>query len=72
MKNLKKKITLIDGTMSDNYSYEYQRQCEAVTLSKIPLQKRREFINKLTDEKRVEDLKRFLTLIFKNRASDQQ
>lgn len=72
MKNLKKKITLIDGTMSDNYSEEYQRQCEAVTLSKIPLEKRRAFINKLTDEKRVDDLKRFLTLIFKNRSSDQQ
>ena len=70
MKSQKKTITLIDGTMSDNYSPEYQRQCEAVTLSKIPLQKRREFINKLTDEKRVNDLKRFLTLIFKNQASD--
>jgi len=61
----KRDITLPDGSQTDNYSKEYQRYCEALNLSKKPLWKRQEWLNKLTDEKRVEQLKYWLNLIWK-------
>lgn len=61
----KKSITLPDGTETDNYSTDYQRYCEALNLSKKPLFKRQEWLNKLHDKERVEKLKYWLTLIWK-------
>jgi hypothetical protein len=61
----KRTITLPDGKETDNYSKEYQRYCEALNLSKKPLWKRQEWLNKLTDEERVEQLKYWLNLIWK-------
>lgn len=61
----KRVITLPDGTETDNYSKEYQRYCEALNLSKKPLWKRQEWLNKLTDEQRVEQLKYWLKLIWR-------
>jgi len=61
----KRDITLPDGLQTDNYSKEYQRYCEALNLSKKPLWKRQEWLNKLTDEERVEQLKYWLNLIWK-------
>ena len=63
----KRAITLIDGTETDNYSKEYQRYCEALNLSKKPLEKRREWLNKLKDQDRVEQLKYWLQLIWSQR-----
>jgi hypothetical protein len=62
----KRSITLPDGTETDNYSKDYQRYCEALNLSKKPLFKRQEWLNKLQDEERVEKLKYWLTLIWKS------
>ena len=61
----KRAITLIDGTETDNYSKEYQRYCEALNLSKKPLWKRQEWLEKLQDQERVEQLKYWLKLIWK-------
>ena len=61
----KRDIILPDGSQTDNYSKEYQRYCEALNLSKKPLWKRQEWLNKLTDEERVEQLKYWLNLIWK-------
>jgi hypothetical protein len=61
----KRAITLIDGTETDNYSKEYQRYCEALNLSKKPLWKRQEWLEKLQDQERVEQLKYWLNLIWK-------
>lgn len=61
----KNDITLPDGSQTDNYSKEYQRYCEALNLSKKPLWKRQEWLDKLTDEERVEQLKYWLNLIWK-------
>ena len=61
----KRSITLPDGTETDNYSKDYQRYCEALNLSKKPLFKRQEWLNKLKDEERVKKLKYWLTLIWK-------
>ena len=63
----KTNITLPDGTETDNYSQEYQRYCEALNLSKKPLEKRREWLNKLRDVNRVEQLKYWLTIIWNQR-----
>jgi len=60
----KRVITLPDGTETDNYSQEYQRYCEALNLSKKPLWKRQEWLEKLQDEQRVEKLKYWLKLIW--------
>ena len=62
----KKNITLPDGTETNNYSQDYQRYCEALNLSKKPLEKRREWLYKLKDEERVEKLKYWLKIIWKN------
>ena len=61
----KRAITLMDGTETDNYSKEYQRYCEALNLSKKPLWKRQEWLEKLQDQERVEQLKYWLKLIWK-------
>ena len=61
-----KSITLPDGTETNNYSKEYQRYCEALNLSKKPLWKRREWLAKLQDQERVDQLKYWLTLIWKD------
>jgi len=60
----KRTITLPDGKETDNYSKEYQRYCEALNLSKKPLWKRQEWLEKLQDEQRVEKLKYWLKLIW--------
>lgn len=64
MINGKRTITLIDGTETDNCSEKYQRYCEALNLSKKPLQKRQEWLLKIKDQKRVSDLKYWLNLIW--------
>ena len=61
----KRAITLIDGTETHNCSQEYQRYCEALNLSKKPLWKRQEWLEKLQDQERVEQLKYWLKLIWK-------
>ena len=58
-------IELPDGTVTDNYSQTYQRYCEALNLSKKPLYKRREWLSKLKDQKRINDLKYWLEWIWK-------
>jgi len=60
----KRGITLPDGSETDNYSQEYQRYCEALNLSKKPLYKRQEWLDKLQDKDRVEQLKYWLRLIW--------
>jgi hypothetical protein len=65
----KQKITLPNGVETDNYSKDYMLYCEALNLSKKPLEKRREWLNKLRDEERVKILKEWLTLIWKDRSS---
>jgi len=61
---IKQAITLPDGTETDNYSEEYQRYCEALNLSKRPLWKRQEWLMKLKNKKRVEELKYWLKIIW--------
>jgi len=63
----KRNITLPDGTETNNYSQPYQRYCEALNLSKKPLMQRQEWLNKLKDKDRVETLKYWLNLIWKER-----
>lgn len=53
-------MTLPDGTETDNYSQDYQRYCEALNLSKKPLQQRQAWLNKLKDQQRVDTLKYWL------------
>jgi hypothetical protein len=60
----KRSITLPDGFETDNYSQPYQRYCEALNLSKKPLMQRQEWLNKLKDKERVEQLKYWLNLIW--------
>ena len=60
----KQAITLPDGTETDNYSEDYQRYCEALNLSKRPLWKRQEWLMKLKNKKRVEELKYWLSIIW--------
>lgn len=68
-----KEVTLPDNTVTDNYSEKYQRYCEAKHLSRKSLYERREFLDKIRHhEKRVEDLKYWLSIIFKRQSSDQQ
>lgn len=63
----KRNITLPDGLETDNYSQEYQRYCEALNLSKKPLKTRQEWLNKLKDQSRVEQLKYWLNFIWNSR-----
>lgn len=62
-----REIELPNGEIVDNYSKRYMLWCEALSLSKKPLHQRIQFLNKLTDEKRVEGIKYFLTLIWEQR-----
>jgi len=64
---LKKIIELPDGTKTDNYSQKYQRYCEALNLSKKPLESRRAWLNKLHDKHRVDELKYWLRIIWDER-----
>ena len=41
--------------------------CEALDLSRKPIEKRRYWLNKLTDQTRVKGLKTWLQLIWKNK-----
>jgi hypothetical protein len=70
LKTNKKPITLPNGLETDNYSQEYQRYCEALNLSKKPLNKRREWLMKLKDERRVSELKKWLSFIWENKSSN--
>ncbi len=63
-----KSITLPNGVETDNYSKDYILYCEALNLSKKPLWKRREWLEKLKDESRVETLKYWLEWIWKERS----
>lgn len=62
----KRNITLPDGTETDNYSQDYQRYCEALNLSKKSLTHRQYWLNKITDEERIEKLKYWLKIIWNN------
>lgn len=62
----KRVITLPDGTETDNYSQDYQRYCEALNLSKKPLMQRRAWLQKLSDEGRVDKLKYWLKILWGN------
>jgi len=64
IKNIRS-VALPDGTVSDNYSSEYMRYCEAKTIARWALAKRRQFLAKLTDTKRVDELKSWLTIMWK-------
>lgn len=65
-----KEIELPDGTITDNYSQVYQRYCEALNLSKKNLYYRREWLEKIKDSKRVEELKYWLQLIWKTKEQN--
>jgi hypothetical protein len=62
-----KPVTLPDGTQTDTWSKEYMLYCEALNLSKKPIEKRREWLNRLKNKDRVEGLKTWLRLIWKNK-----
>ena len=62
-----KPVTLPDGTQTDTWSKEYMLYCEALDLSRKPIEKRRYWLNKLKDQTRVEGLKSWLRLIWKNK-----
>lgn len=61
-----KQITLPDGTETDTWSKEYMLYCEALDLSRKPLEKRRYWLNKLQNKDRVDGLKKWLKLFWKN------
>ena len=63
----KRSVALPDGSVRDNYSPEYMRYCEAKTLARWPLEKRRNFLAKLKDKTRVDQLRSWLTLIWENK-----
>ena len=60
-----KLVTLPDGTKTDTWSKEYMLYCEALDLSRKPIEKRRYWLNKLKDQTRVEGLKFWLRLLWK-------
>ena len=62
-----KLVTLPDGTQTDTWSKEYMLYCEALDLSRKPIEKRREWLNRLKNKDRVEGLKTWLRLIWKNK-----
>ena len=63
----RRNITLPDGSLTDNYSPAYMRYCEATTIARWTLQQRREWLYKLKDKQRVDDLKKWLKLIWKDK-----
>lgn len=62
-------FTLIDGNIVDSNSVEYMIFCEALNLSKKPLQQRRAFLMKLKKKhvQRVEKLEYWLKLIWEQK-----
>jgi|TARA_R110002012_G_scaffold1278_1_gene5250 hypothetical protein len=62
-----KPVTLPDGTKTDTWSKEYMLYCEALNLSKKSIEQRRKWLNKLSDKTRVNGLKTWLNLIWKNK-----
>ena len=62
-----KLVTLPDGTQTDTWSKEYMLYCEALDLSRKPIEKRREWLNRLKNKDRAEGLKTWLRLIWKNK-----
>ena len=59
-------VTLPDGTKTDTWSKEYMLYCEALNLSKKPLNQRQYWLNKLQNKERVDGLKRWLLLLWEN------
>lgn len=59
-------VTLPDGTKTDTWSKEYMLYCEALNLSKKPLNQRQYWLNKLQNKERVNGLKRWLLLLWEN------
>ena len=59
-------VTLPDGTKTDTWSEEYMLYCEALNLSKKPLNQRQYWLNKLQNKERVNGLKRWLLLLWEN------
>jgi hypothetical protein len=62
-----KEITLPDGSVTDTWSKEYMLYCEALSLSKKSLEYRRNWLNRLKDEDRVNKLKMWLKLLFSSK-----
>ena len=63
-----KSIKLPDNQVVPNDSEIYQRYCEATTLSRKTLGERKDFLYKIRgQEKRVDDIKYWLTILWKNR-----
>ena len=63
-----KSIKLPDNQEVSNESEIYQRYCEALTLSRKTLGERRNFLYKIKHhEKRVEDIKYWLNILWKDR-----
>ena len=62
-----KPVTLPDGTKTNTWSKEYMLYCEALNLSKKSIEQRRKWLNKLSDKTRVNGLKTWLNLIWKNK-----
>lgn len=60
----RKPITLPNGVETDNCSTDYMIYCEALNLSKRPLEDRRRFLEKLKNEDRVKALKVWLQFIW--------
>jgi len=60
-------VTLPGGTKTDTWSKEYMLYCEALNLSKKSLNQRQYWLNKLTDQTRVDGLKKWLLLLWKNK-----
>jgi len=63
----RKPITLPNGVETDNCSTDYMIYCEALNLSKRPLEDRRRFLEKLKNEDRVKALKVWLQFIWDNK-----
>lgn len=61
---IRKPITLPNGVETDNHSKDYMLYCEALNLSKRPLEDRRRFLAKLKDEERIKALKVWLEFIW--------
>lgn len=66
-----KEVELPDGSVVGSLSKEYITYCEALSLSKKPLGDRVRFLDKLTDVKRVEKLKYYLTAIWDSKKKQK-
>ena len=56
--------TLPDGKQVENYSEEWMRYCESLSLSKKSYSQRVNFLDKLKDEERKNKIKYYLQLIW--------